>query len=101
MESDRREWHRDELTTQVRMALLLDTVSLDTLALYVDGLPRGELESVMAGTRAVSPLTARNFSDALRWMAEDVVSSVEEVDQALASLPPSVRQQVERDYLEL
>ena len=101
MKSHQRGWHRDDLTTEVRRALLLDAVSLDTLALYVDHLPRGELESVMTGTRAVSPLAARILSDALRWMAGDVVSTVEELDQVLSSLPPSVRQQAERDYLAL
>ncbi len=97
MKWHQRGWDRDDLTTAVRRTLLLDAVSLDTLEIYMDHLPRGELESVLAGTRAVSPLAARIFSDALRWMAEDVESVAQEVDEALASLPPSVRQQVERD----
>jgi len=82
------------------MALLLAAASLDTLELYED-LPRGELESVLAGTRAVSPVAARLVWNALSWLAEDIESAAQEVDQALASLPPSVRQQAEHDYLAL
>ncbi len=78
LQRSERGWHRDDLTTTVRMTLLLDAVSLDTLELYEDALPRDELEAVLAGTRAVSPSAARIFLRALTWLMEDIESSVKD-----------------------
>ena len=60
------------------------------------GLPRGELESILAGTRSVSPLTALVVSHALGCLAQDIhLFGEQAVDDAFATLPPSVRQQAQ------
>ncbi len=82
----------DELTAAVRNALQWAGRPLEYLEGY-DDLPRGELESILAGTRSASPLTALVVSNALGCLAQDIHMCAEQaVDDAFANLPPSVRQ---------
>lgn len=85
----------DELTAAVRKSLQWARRPLEDLEGY-DDLPRGELESILAGTRSVSPLTALVVSHALGCLAQDIhLFGEQAVDDAFATLPPSVRQQAQ------
>ena len=85
----------DALTFWVREALqcVWRGRSLEDLECYNE-IPRGELESVLAGTQAVSPLTALRVSNAIGCWAEDIHDYWENnIDEVFADLPPSVQQQ--------
>ena len=88
----------DELTLAVRKSLQWARRPLEDLEGY-DDLPRGELESILAGTRSVSPLTALVVSHALGCLAQDIhLFGEQAVDDAFATLPPSVRQQSQDEF---
>ncbi len=88
----------DELTAAVRKSLQWARRPLEDLEGY-DDLPRGELESILAGTRSVSPLTALVVSHALGCLAQDIhLFGEQAVDDAFATLPPSVRQQAQDEF---
>jgi hypothetical protein len=85
----------DELTSWVRDALqfVWRGRSLEDLECYNE-IPRGELESVLAGTQVVSPLTALWISNALGCWAEDIHDYWEKnINEVFADLPPSVQKQ--------
>ena len=55
--------------------------------------PSGELEAVLAGTRAVSPLTALRVANAIGCWAEDLHYEGEgPIREWFAELPPSLQQ---------
>ena len=87
-----------ELTVAVREALQWAGRPLEYLEGY-DDLPHGELESILAGTQPVSPLTARVVINALGCRAQDIETYAQQpVREAFANLPPSVSQQAEDEF---
>ena len=89
-----------ELTSTVRIALLFVGEKMSSRGdLHL--LAGGEFEAAMTGERPVSALTARVVQAALCWFANDIESCANDIREALADLPPSEREQVERDFLAL